>query len=60
MPTFREHCSSLHQGEKQLDIKLLLWRILYVYLLFSEKGEKEERDRMWGKGREREEESLEL
>jgi len=19
MPTFREHCSSLHQGEKQLD-----------------------------------------
>jgi len=31
MPTFCEHCSSLHQGEKQPDTKLLLWRIPYVY-----------------------------
>jgi len=37
-PTFHEHCSSLHQGKKQPDTKLLFWRILYVYLLFSEKG----------------------
>jgi len=24
IPTFREHCSLLHQGEKQPDTKLLL------------------------------------
>jgi len=30
MPTFREHCSSLHQGEKQPDT---------ICLLFSGKGE---------------------
>jgi len=36
VPTFREHCSSFHQGEKQPDTKLF-WRIPYVYSLFSKK-----------------------
>jgi len=51
MPMFREHCSSLHQGKKQPDTKLLLWKILYVYSLFSEKG-KEGKGQDVGKGRE--------
>jgi len=56
--TFREHYSLLHQGEKQSDTKLLLWKISYMYLLFSGKGEG---SRTGYEGRrERGEEALEL
>jgi len=32
MPTFREPCSSLHQGEEQPDTKLFLRIILLLYI----------------------------
>jgi len=31
MPTFREPCSSLHQGEEQPDIKLFLRVAPFIY-----------------------------
>jgi len=33
MPTFREPCSSLHQGEEQPDTGLLLQLIPYIYAI---------------------------
>jgi len=32
MPTFRELCSSLHQGEEQPDTELFLWVVLLLYI----------------------------
>jgi len=60
MSTFREHSSSLYQGEKQPDTKLLLRKIPYVYSLFSEKGREGEGQGIGKRVRERGEESLEL
>jgi len=45
MPTFREHYSSLHQGEKQPDTKLTpLEDSLYVFAIQWEGGGR------WGQG----------
>ena len=49
MPTFREPCSSLHQGEEQPDTELFLRVVLFLYItLFV--GVMEGKKRIVGEG----------
>jgi len=43
MLTFCKHDSLLHQGEKQSDIELPLWNILFMYVIKGEGERRQER-----------------
>jgi len=54
MPTFRELCSSLHQGEEQPDTELFLRVVpLFLYIMLLVGVKEENVDEEWGGGENR-------